>query len=54
MMADDSRVHPQNVLRDWVAVDFLDANDIVPFDRQQAVADRLVELAKALHTRLAA
>jgi type I restriction enzyme R subunit len=46
--------HAQDVLRNWVAVDFLDANDIVPFERQQAVADRLVELAKALHTRLAA
>jgi type I restriction enzyme R subunit len=46
--------HAQNVLRNWVAVDFLDANDVVPFERQQAVADRLVELAKALHTRLAA
>jgi type I restriction enzyme R subunit len=46
--------HAQNVLRSWVAVDFLDANDVVPFERQQAVADRLVELAKALHTRLAA
>jgi type I restriction enzyme R subunit len=46
--------YAQNVLRKWVAVDFLDANDVVPFDRQQALADRIVELAKALHTRLAA
>lgn len=46
--------HSQGVLRNWIAVDFLDANDVVPFERQQAVADRLVELAKALHTRLAA
>jgi type I restriction enzyme R subunit len=47
-------VHAQNTLRKWIAVDFLDANDLVPFERQEAVADRLVELAKALHTRLAA
>jgi type I restriction enzyme R subunit len=46
--------HAQNVLRKWIAVDFLDANDLVPFDRQEAVADRLVELAKALHVRLEA
>jgi type I restriction enzyme R subunit len=46
--------YAQNVLRNWVRVDFLDANDVVPFERQEAVADRLVELAKQLHTRLAA
>jgi type I restriction enzyme R subunit len=46
--------YAQNVLRKWVAVDFLDANDLVPFHRQEAVADRLVELAKALHVRLEA
>ena len=46
--------YAQDVLRKWIAVDFLDANDLVPFDRQEAVADRLVELAKALHVRLEA
>jgi len=44
--------HAQNVLRGWV-VRFLDDNDAVPFKRQQAAADRIVELAKALHARLA-
>jgi len=44
-------VHAQNVLRGWI-VHYLDDNDVVPFRRQQAVADRLVELAKALHARL--
>jgi type I restriction enzyme R subunit len=46
--------HAQNVLRKWIAVDFLDTNDLVPFDQQEAMADRLVELAKALHVRLGA
>ena len=31
---------------------YLDDHDLVPLDRQQPVADRLVELARALHTRL--
>jgi len=44
--------HAQNVLRSWIVRDFLDEHDLVPFERQQAVADQLVELAKALHTRL--
>jgi type I restriction enzyme R subunit len=44
--------HAQNVLRSWIVRDFLDEHDLVPFDRQQEVADRLVELAKALHVRL--
>jgi type I restriction enzyme R subunit len=46
--------HAQNVLRAWIVRDFLDEHDLVPFDRQQTVADRLVELAKALHVRLQA
>lgn len=44
-------VHAQTVLRSWI-VRFLDDNDAVPFARLQVVADRLVELAKALHQRL--
>src|SRR5688572_23709177 len=36
----------QNVLRRWL-VQHLDHRDVVPFDRLSAVADRLVELAKA-------
>ncbi len=43
----------QNELRGWIG-QFLDDHDVVPFARQQAVADRLVELARALHTRLSA
>jgi hypothetical protein len=34
-------------------MEYLDDHDIVPLDRQQPVADRLVELARALHARLA-
>jgi type I restriction enzyme, R subunit len=33
-------------------VQFLDDNDVVPFRRQEAVADEVTELAKALHARL--
>jgi len=43
--------HAQNVLRGWI-VYFLDDHDVIPFTRQQAVSDRMVELAKALHARL--
>lgn len=44
--------HAQNELRRWV-VRFLDRNDeVIPFRRQQAVADAVVDLAKALHDRL--
>jgi len=41
----------QNGLRNWV-VGFLDDNDVIPFDRQEAVADRLVQLAKQRHLHL--
>jgi len=43
--------HAQDVLRRWI-VGFLDDHDLVPFADQRTVADRLVELAKALHVRL--
>ena len=43
--------HAQDVLRRWM-VGFLDDHDLVPFNDQRQVADRLVELAKALHVRL--
>lgn len=43
--------YAQNELRGWV-VCFLDDHDVVPLKRQQAVADRIVDLAKALHARL--
>jgi type I restriction enzyme R subunit len=45
--------HAQDVLRGWL-VHALDASDLVPFELQEETADRLVELAKALHTRLVA
>ena len=41
----------QQRLRGWV-VQYLDDRDLVPFKRLEAVADRVLELAKALHTRL--
>jgi type I restriction enzyme, R subunit len=43
--------HAQNVLRGWIVLS-LDDYDVIPFSRQQAVSDRIVELAKALHARL--
>jgi type I restriction enzyme R subunit len=44
-------VYKQNRLRGDI-VEFLDSNDVVPFDEQEAVADEVVELAKSLHARL--
>jgi type I restriction enzyme R subunit len=44
-------VHAQTVLRKWL-VQYLDGRDVIPFDRLQRVADRLVELANANHLRL--
>jgi type I restriction enzyme, R subunit len=43
--------HAQEVLRGAVFT-FLDDHEIVPFDSADAVADRLIELAKANQTRL--
>jgi hypothetical protein len=43
--------HAQGVLRSAVFT-FLDDHEIVPFDSADAVADRLLELAKAKHARL--
>ena len=41
----------QEVLRGQI-FDFLDCNEVVSFERADAVADRLMELAKANHARL--
>ncbi len=41
----------QNALRGWIG-QFLDDQDLIPFRRQQAVADRLIELARTHHERL--
>jgi len=43
----------QNVLRSWL-VTFLDDHDAVPYAQLRPTADRLIDLAKALHTRLVA
>lgn len=43
--------HAQTVLRGWL-VKFLDDHDAVPFEKQEAAADRLVQLAKARHVSL--
>jgi type I restriction enzyme, R subunit len=43
--------HAQEVLHRWL-VQFLDDQDLLPFDRLSHAADRLVELAKANHIRL--
>ncbi len=45
--------HLQGALRGWI-LQYLDQQEIVPFERQAALADRLMELAKALHARLTA
>jgi transposase len=46
-----ARSHKQERLRSDL-VEFLDDNGLVPFEKQEAVADEIAELAKALHTRL--
>ena len=38
----------QRRLRGWI-VDFLDDNDLVPFEAQEKCADRIVELARNRH-----
>lgn len=43
--------HAQRVLRSWI-VARLDEKDVLPYARLEAVADRIVELAKARHTAL--
>jgi hypothetical protein len=43
--------HAQEVARSAIFT-FLDDHEIVPFDRADAVADRLLELAKANHAKL--
>jgi len=43
--------HAQTVLRKWI-VQYLDAKDVLPIERLQEVADRIVELAKANHGKL--
>ena len=48
---DPHRSQAREGLRSWI-VQVLDAADVLPFTRLEAVADRLMELAKANHHRL--
>lgn len=43
----------QDRLRGWV-VSHLDDRNVAPFEKLQSIADRVIQLARALHTRLAA
>jgi hypothetical protein len=46
-----SNFQAQKELHSWI-VTFLDDREVLPFPRLDSVADRIVELAKALHVRL--
>ncbi|HDZ23503.1 MAG TPA: DUF3387 domain-containing protein [Desulfobacteraceae bacterium] len=41
----------QNILRKWI-INEVDDLDLLPFDKQGKLADRFLELAKAIHVRL--
>jgi type I restriction enzyme R subunit len=43
--------HAQNILRTWI-INEVDNRNLVPFEKQEKLADRFMELAKALHLRL--
>jgi len=43
--------HAQDVLRMWI-INEADDLDLVPFEKQEKLADRFIELSKAIHTRL--
>jgi type I restriction enzyme R subunit len=43
--------HAQNILRTWI-INEVDDRNLVPFEKQEKIADRFMELAKALHLRL--
>lgn len=47
----DQRSRSAPRFRKWL-VQYLDGRDVVPLDRLQEVADRIVELAKANHAKL--
>jgi type I restriction enzyme, R subunit len=49
---DPHRTQAREGLRNWI-VRALDSSDLLPFTRLEAVADRLMELAKSNHHRLA-
>jgi type I restriction enzyme R subunit len=43
--------HMQDLLRTWL-INEMDDRDLIPFDKQEKLADRYLELAKELHLRL--
>ena len=43
--------HAQNILRTWI-INEVDDRNLISFEKQQKLADRFMELAKALHLRL--
>jgi len=43
--------HAQNLLRTWI-INEVDNRNLLPFEKQERLADRFMELAKALHVRL--
>ncbi len=43
--------HAQDLLRTWI-INEVDDRNLIPFEKQEKLADRFVELAKALHLRL--
>jgi type I restriction enzyme R subunit len=45
--------HAQDMLRLWI-INEVDDLDLIPFNKQEKLADRFLELAKAIHTRLVA
>ena len=43
--------HAQNLLRTWI-INEVDDRNLISFDKQEKLADRFMELTKALHLRL--
>jgi type I restriction enzyme, R subunit len=44
--------HAQEMLRKWI-IEEVDDLDLIPFEKQEKLGDRFLELSKAIHTRLA-
>lgn len=45
--------HAQEMLRKWI-IEEVDDLDLIPFEKQEKLGDRFLELSKAIHTRLTA
>jgi type I restriction enzyme, R subunit len=43
--------HAQEMLRKWI-IEEVDDLDLIPFEKQEKLGDRFLELSKAIHTRL--